>query len=95
MSNYRAGIGNVGYIGSPELMVSEANQEIIPAGKTVYKMTIGFMSSVGFHISINGGIPMFLKASQFEMGPDDQWLTSFKIIEDGIQYYYIGAVTDA
>ena len=94
MSNYRAGIGNVGYIGSPDFMVSVANQEIIPTGKTVYKISIGFMDKP-CHISINGGAPMFLNSSQFEMGENDQWLTSFKIIEAGIQYYYIGAVTEA
>lgn len=94
MSNYRVGIGNVGYIGSPDLMVSEANQEVIPVGKTVYKISIGFMDSP-CHISINGGTPMYLNADQFEMGVEDQWLTSFKIIEAGIRYYYIGAVTTA
>jgi len=39
MSNYRIGIGEVGYIGSPDLQTSEANQEVIPNGKTCYKFS--------------------------------------------------------
>jgi hypothetical protein len=93
-------IGN-GFIGSSDLQTtSSANTEIIPTppsnlnwtvGYNVYKLSFMNYSS-DCHVIINGGNPIFLKANQgFEMDEDDAPITSFKVVESGTQYSFIGA----
>jgi hypothetical protein len=92
-------IGN-GYIGSSDLQTtSTTNTECIPSppsnlnwtqGYNIYKFS--FMNyDTNCHIIINNGNPIFLKANLgFEMDEDDKPITSFKIVESGITYSFIG-----
>lgn len=86
-----------GYIGSPALQTSVANQEIIPPkpnnwvlGYQLYKFS--FINTEACTIIINGGDPIYLRANQgFAIDQNDKKITSFKIVEDNVTYNYIAA----
>lgn len=86
-----------GYLGSDVLETSVANAEIIPDppsdwtyGYKLYKMD--FMNQTACTIRINDKVDLYLLAKQgFKMNIQDEPITSFKIIESGIQYNWIGA----
>lgn len=87
-----------GYIGSPHLETSEtSNYEVIPespptwsGGYSFYKFA--FMNDQDCTVIINGGNPIFLRAGQgFSTDYYDKLIESFVIVEEGIQYNWIGA----
>lgn len=87
MGNFRIGSG---YLGSPDIETSVADQEIIPIGKTLYKFSMKILQDA--HISINNGTPIYMAAnSTFETGVEDQWVYSLKFTENGIKYHWVGA----
>lgn len=87
---------SAGYLGSPSLLVSKANQEIINAkpanwtyGYKLYKFS--FDNTQNCTVIINGKAKIFLKAGQgFEMNVGDEPITSFVIVESGIEFVWIG-----
>lgn len=89
-----------GYIGSPNLeTTSSANFEIIPNPPTsfhykkynLYKLSF-LNHNLDCRVIINGGNPIFLAAGQgFEMNEIDTPIYSFKIVETGISYNWLGA----
>ncbi|KXZ22294.1 hypothetical protein P4T89_13275 [Bacillus nakamurai] len=86
-----------GYIGSPNLEKSEANQEVVPPPPQTWTMKysfykFSFSNDQECHVSINGGDPIYLRAGQgFQMDAHDSPITSFKISESGITYNFLGA----
>lgn len=97
MAGYRNGfcILGSGYIGSPSIQTSTANQEIIqqhniaPHG-SVYKFT--FKPYNNCTIIINDLQPMFLEEGQaWSIEKEDAPITSFVIVESGVSYIYWGA----
>jgi hypothetical protein len=88
-------IGN-GYLGSNNLQTSIGNTEILPTPPSdwtepynFYKFS--FKNDQDCHIIINSGNQIFLRANQgFEMNEIDETITSFKIVESGITFNWIG-----
>lgn len=89
-------MGN-GYLGSSNIQSSVAGREIIPAspsnwtgGYRVRKLS--FDNEQNCTIILNGTTTIFLKAGLgFEMDYEDASITSFVIVESGINYTWIGA----
>jgi hypothetical protein len=86
----------IGYLGSSSLQISVANAEILPSSPSnwttpynFYKFS--FKNDQDCHIIINGGNQIFIRANQgFEMNEIDDTITSFKIVESGITFNWIG-----
>ena len=86
-----------GFKGTSKIETSTANQELIP--EKPYGWTIGYkFKSFSFfndqecHIIVNNGEPLFLRAGMgFNSTTDNQSITSFVIVEEGISYNWIGA----
>lgn len=95
MSYLRIGSG---YNGSPALEITTTeNQEIIPSsppewtvGYKFYKFS--FMNDQDCTVRINGDEPIFLRAYQgFNCNQHDEGISSFVIVESGINFNWIGA----
>jgi hypothetical protein len=86
-----------GYLGSPDIMVSAANQEVVPTAPVSWTLPyqlykFSFYNTEVCHVSINGGDWIYLKAGQgFNSELNDANITSFKIQEAGIHYNFIAA----
>lgn len=86
-----------GYLGSPDLQTSTANQEIIPTppvgwttGYNIYKFS--FVNDQACHVKVNGNSQIFLRAGQgFNMDQNDRLINSFVIVESGITLNWIGS----
>ncbi|QJI52476.1 hypothetical protein [Psychrobacillus phage Perkons] len=87
-----------GYMGSPAVLTSTANQEVIPLAPThwsddrytLYKFS--FINYTDCTVKINNGEPIFLKAEQgFECDRYDAEITSFIIVNTGIKYSWLGS----
>lgn len=86
-----------GYLGSDSLKTSTANEEVIPSppsswttGYKLYKFS--FMNSDDCTVIINNKTKVFLRANQgFTMNEADSPIYSFKIVEPGVNYNWIGA----
>jgi hypothetical protein len=86
-----------GYIGSPSLQTSTANQEIIPTkpagwthGYNLYKFS--FMNDQDCVVVINNLAPIFLRAGQgMNVDNMDSPVWSFKITTSGITFNFVGA----
>lgn len=85
-----------GYIGSADIETSVAEKEIIPLSPygeqcELYKFSLENIEAC--HVLINGyNTPIFLKAGQgFNVNKNDRNIESFKIVEDGIHFNWIGA----
>lgn len=75
------------YIGSSQMETSVANEEIVT--ETCYKFSI--MVENDCTASINKSEPIFIKAGVgFSNNQVDAAIYSFKILEDGIQYFWVG-----
>jgi len=75
------------FIGSSEIETSVANEEIVT--QTCYKFSI--VPQEDCTASINGSEPIFLKGGVgFSTNQVDAIINSFKILEDGIPYFWIG-----
>ena len=89
-------------IGSPQIETSVAMQEIVPTVESwtvpVVFRAFTFMNSQACHIILNGNSRLdgqenriFLRENQgLNIDVDDVDVKSFKIVEDGIQYNYVG-----
>lgn len=89
-------MGN-GYLGSPTVMTSTSNQEVVPLTPenwtkeryTFYKFS--FINKNSCTVKINNGDSILLEDDQgFECGKDDPKIESFVIVESGIQFSWIG-----
>ena len=84
-----------GYKGSNDLLVSVANEEILPLqdnGNPYSFYKFNFINRGACHVVINKGDVIYLDATQgFEMSEIDQPVQSFRIVESGISYNWIGA----
>jgi hypothetical protein len=87
-----------GYIGTDTLKTSVAQQELIPSPPanwntkySLYKFT--FMNDQDCSVLINGNLSaIFLRAGQgFDTDDSDAPIYSFKIVETGITYNFVGA----
>jgi len=95
MGNFR---NSSAYFGSPDIQTSTENQEIIqqhkPSEWSIKKLTVSrfnFYNEQNCHIKINEGEPIFIRAGQgFEMDMYDGELISFIIVEENINYNYMG-----
>lgn len=84
------------YIGSPFLQTSVAGAEILPstpAGWTIgYSLhKFSFVNLDSCIVIINDGDAIFIPANQgFNTGIGDIPIESFRIVEDGIRFNWIG-----
>lgn len=79
-----------GYIGSPSIETSTANQEIIPQNYSFHKFS--FINYQTCTVKINDSLPIYLAEGQgFGCDVNDTRIKSFVIIESGIQYNWVGA----
>lgn len=86
-----------GYLGSPSIQTSVANQEIIPASPanwnipySLYKFSLINYSDCT--LLLNDKTQLFLKAYQgFSSCETDAPIYSVKFLEDGIRHNWIGA----
>ncbi|MBD1379238.1 hypothetical protein [Metabacillus arenae] len=86
-----------GYIGSPSILISSANEECIPEPPShwnkkysLYKFT--FSNSGACSIKVNNGSPIYIADGQgFSIEKEDAPITSFVIVEAGVSYNWIGA----
>lgn len=77
------------FIGSSEVETSVSNEEILPS--PCYKLSL--IPESDCTASINGSEPIFLKGGVgFSTNQIDAKINSFKILEDGVQYFWIGGV---
>lgn len=77
------------FIGSSEVKSSVANEEILP--QACYKLSI--IPESDCSASINYSEPIFLKGGiGFSTNQIDAKINSFKILEDGIPYFWIGGI---
>lgn len=92
-------IGN-GFLGSDSIKTSVANAEILPTppvgfsqGKKYSFYKFAFMNESDCKVLINDNTSaIFLRAGQgFETNQIDAPVHSFKIVESGIQYNWLGA----
>lgn len=86
-----------GYIGSPEVQTSVANEEIIPLTpenwtRERYKIVrFSFRASQDCSIKVNEGNIIFIEAGkEFSIDEDIPAITSFKIQESGIEFTWAG-----
>lgn len=86
----------LGYLGSPQIMTSKVNQEVIDSkpvswthGYKLYKFS--FDNTQNCTVIINKKAIVFLKAGQgFEMNVGDEPIHSFIVMESGIEFTWIG-----
>ena len=77
-------------------MTSTANQELLPnkpaSWSHGYKLIrFSFDNDQDCSVVVNGQVTIFLKAGQgFEIGEGDIPITSFKIVQAGITFNWIG-----
>ncbi|MFI2856792.1 hypothetical protein ACH6EH_06600 [Paenibacillus sp. JSM ZJ436] len=89
--------GPGGYVGSPNIFVSTANQELVtkhPTWSYPYAFReFSFLNYADCHVKINGSSdPIFLKAEQgFSMSLGLIPVKSFIVVESGIECQFIGA----
>jgi len=86
-----------GYVGTDDIKTSTANQDIVKTEqmnnegiKQLYKFS--FLNHSPCHVIINNKEPIFLDEKQgFDMTHVDAPITSFVIVEEGVEYQFIGA----
>lgn len=75
--------------GTDELKTSVANEEIIPTKQSFYKFSL--LNEQDTTASINGSEPIFLRGGVgFSSDQVDTKIHSFKFLQDGIPYFWIG-----
>jgi len=86
------------YLGSPNIQTSVANEEIVPVkpanwtmGYSFYKFD--FLNKSSCHIIVNNGDPIYLEANNgFSTTEVDAIISSFKVVESGILFQWVGGV---
>ncbi|GLO66149.1 hypothetical protein [Oceanobacillus kimchii] len=77
------------FIGSPSLLLSEENQQVVPEKTVFYKFS--FLNDEDVHVKINNSHPIFIRAGQgFSMNEVDAYINSFVIVDAGISFNWIG-----
>lgn len=75
--------------GSDSIEVSAADAEIIPDKINMYKFSL--YNEDDCTVSINGSKPIFLRGGAgFSTEQNDAMISSFKILEDGINFNWVG-----
>ncbi len=78
------------YFGSPSIQTSEENQEIIPEKTALYKFSFEPFSNCT--VKINGSDPILVRPERgFGMNEVDAYISSFVIVEAGIEFDWTGA----
>ncbi|PGZ96931.1 hypothetical protein COE51_16300 [Bacillus pseudomycoides] len=91
------GINTTRYIGSPDLLTSTANQEVIPpppsnwtSGYRFYDFDFNNLQDC--HVKINGSLPIFIHAGNgISVGVSGAPISSLIIVESGIQFTWIAS----
>lgn len=87
----------INIIGSPNLMKSKANEEIIqkhkhPSWSYFRLIKFSFTPLEDCHVRINKGEEIFLPKTQIlNIEVDDVDITTFEIVEPNISYTYLGS----
>lgn len=77
------------YYGSPSLEVSTDNHELVPDKVSFYKFS--FAPSEDCTVKINNSSPILIRADLgFSMNETDAFISSFIIVESGIEFSWIG-----
>lgn len=77
------------YFGSPSIQTSSANQELVPDKTAFYKFS--YMPSQNCTVRINGSDPILITSRLgFSMNEVDAYISSFVIVESGIEFHYLG-----
>lgn len=77
------------YYGSPDFQVSSANQELVPDRVYFYKFS--FMPKQNCRVKINDSDPILITPELgFSMDESDAFIYSFIIIDDGVEFVWIG-----
>lgn len=77
------------FLGSDEIKTSVANEELVPQGKYFYKFS--FVNENDCTVIINNEEPIFLKEGfGFSTNEVDPNISSFVIVESGIEFFWIG-----
>lgn len=83
-----------GFIGSPSVLESSENQELVQKGIVFHKFS--FFNYTTCTVSINGSDPIYLAAEQgFNSDSSDAKIKSFIIINGGINFNWVGSYRDA
>mgnify|MGYP007112383697 CR=1 FL=1 len=88
----------IGYIGTSKIETSTGNQEIVanlkPESWTSFRLySFTFKNYSPCTVIINGGNPIFLDTGEgFITSYIDAPITSFIIVEAGIQYKFVGGL---
>lgn len=77
------------YYGSSEIKTSVAEEEIVPQGVSLYKISLHIENDTT--VSINDSEPIFLKGGMgFSSEQNDAMIWSLKILDDGVSYFWVG-----
>lgn len=77
------------FYGSPSLQISEDNQELVPDKVAFYKFS--FSPKSDCTVKINNSEPILIESELgFNMNQVDAYISSFIILESGIEYSWIG-----
>lgn len=77
--------------GTDEIKASVANEELLPKNHYFYKFSL--MNDKDCTVSINDSDPIFLQENiGFSTDNADVNINSFKFLEDGVGYFWIGGL---
>lgn len=75
--------------GTDKIKTSIANEEILPNDKSFYKFAL--MVKQDTKVSINDSSPIFIESGVgFSTDQIDSVIHSFKILDNGVPYYWMG-----
>ena len=83
------------YVGSNKMMTSKAYQEVVPEKPENWThgyafKSFSFINRDACTVQINGGEPIFLDIEQGFEAHREKPITSFVIVESGIEFQWIG-----
>lgn len=77
------------FYGSPSLQTSTENQELVPERTAFYKFS--FSPKSNCTVMINDSEPILIESELgFNMNQVDAYISSFIIVDSGIEYSWIG-----
>lgn len=86
-----------GYVGTDDIKTSVAGEDIIPESPDNWTINyrfykFSFINKQPCHVKINNGNPIFLDSNQgIDTDVYDAPIYSFIILEDDVEYQFIGA----
>lgn len=77
------------YLGSSSPQISTENQEIVPDKTSFYKFS--FMPNQDCTVKINKSEPIYISSNLgFSTNEVDRFISSFVVVESGIEFHWIG-----